>query len=87
MLALTLTLGPNHYALRSGTSARRLEKRIMTALRRGAGVLRLPLANGDHVDAVVSPGLPVFIERRHVTRGATIVEEPPVDWPSFGLDQ
>lgn len=87
MLALTLTLGPNRYALRVGTSARQLEKRIVSAMRRGAGVIRLPLASGEKVDAVVTPGLPVLVERTHVSKRAEETGEPAVDWPRLDLEE
>lgn len=85
MHALTVVLGPHRYALRTGISARRLENRIVTAMRRGAGIVRLPLASGDDVDAVVTPAVPVLVERTHPVVSAVPVTapEPPVDWPEF----
>lgn len=85
MHALTVVLGPHRYALRAGVSARRLENRIVTAMRRGAGIVRLPLASGEDVDAVVTPAVPVLVERATCEGGASReLLEPPVDWPDFG---
>jgi hypothetical protein len=64
MHTLTVTLGPKAFTLKHGTSIRKLERRIVSALRRGAGVIRLPLAGGGSIDAVVSRGLVLTIDRR-----------------------
>ena len=62
MAAVTVTLANRSYALRRGTSVRRLEKRFVAAVRRGAGFVRLRLASGPEVHALVSPSTPVTIE-------------------------
>ncbi|GAA4167079.1 hypothetical protein [Gryllotalpicola koreensis] len=64
MHTLTVTLGLTAFTLKPGTSVRKLEKRIVSALRRGAGVIRLPLAGGGNVDAIVSRGLMVTVNRQ-----------------------
>lgn len=62
MNAVIVTLANRSYFLRHGTSVRRLEKHLIAAVRRGAGIVRLPLANGPEVHALVSPATPVTIE-------------------------
>ena len=86
MHALTVVLGPHRYALRAGVSARRLENRIVAAVRRGAGIVRLPLASGDEIDAVVTPAVPILVERGRACADAeaSSLLEPPVEWPDFG---
>lgn len=86
MHALTVTLGPHSYPLRPGTNARRLESRIVAAMRRGAGIVRLRLATGDEVDAVVTPGLPVLVQRAREI-APTAPAEPRVDWPEIDCGQ
>jgi hypothetical protein len=88
MDTLTLTLGDRRFLLRPGTSARRLERRLVAAMRCGAGVVRLPLASGEHVDAVVSSALPVTVERISASADAAQDEEwryveQPVEWGEF----
>jgi hypothetical protein len=88
MDALTLTLGDRRFLLRPGTSARRLERRIVAAMREGAGVVRLRLAGGTDVDVVVSRALPVTVERAPQEERATAPDgswhtEQPVDWCEY----
>jgi len=66
MDTLTLTLGDMRFVLAPGTPRRRVEKRLAAAMRRGAGVVRLPLAGGGEVDALVTAAVPVALERRPV---------------------
>lgn len=88
MHALAVTLGSHRYLLRPGTNVPRLERRIVAAMRRGAGVVRLPLATGGEVDAVVTPGVPVFVERLPTSRpDAESADEPAVDWPTYEFGQ
>jgi len=63
MHTLTVTLGPKAFTLKPSTSIRKLEKRILSALRRGAGVIRLRLAGGESIDAIVSRGLLITVDR------------------------
>lgn len=62
MNSVTVTLANRTYALRAGTSVRRLEKRLIAAVRHGAGFVRLPVAAGREVHALVSPATPITIE-------------------------
>lgn len=86
MTALTIMLGPHRYALHADTSPRQLESRIVAAMRRGAGVVSLPLATGGTVDVVVTPHLPVLLERAQPSLEVQTGAEPAIDWPSFDLE-
>jgi len=70
MNSVTVTLADHSYALRSGTSIRRLERSLVAAARRGAGIIRLPLAAGREIHALVSPATPVTIEFADASRAA-----------------
>jgi hypothetical protein len=76
METLTLTLGDRRFVLAPGTQERQLEKRLLTAVRRGAGLLRLSLASGAEVVALVSPAVPVTLERNREERGGLYDDEP-----------
>lgn len=74
MNSVTVTLANRSYALRAGISVRRLEKSLIAAVRRGAGIVRLPLAAGPEVHALVSPATPVTIEFSSSPQSASVTD-------------
>ncbi|MFC4242714.1 hypothetical protein ACFOYW_04950 [Gryllotalpicola reticulitermitis] len=82
MNSVTVTLADRSYTLRRGTSVRWLKRRLVAAARRGAGFVRLPLASGPEVHALVNRSMPVTIEFRNTARVAA-----PSEWvPEPDLD-
>jgi hypothetical protein len=82
METVTLRLGDLSFRLRSGVNVPALERRLVTAVKKGAGVVRLPMSGGGEVDAVVSSGLAVVVERCDVAADGGLDSrfEPAVDW-------
>jgi hypothetical protein len=93
METLTLTLGDRRFVLAPGTQERRLEKRLLAAMRHGAGLLRLSLASGAEVVALVSPAIPVTLERRRDEWSGAYDDDPwwrsdrPDDWSDSELER
>lgn|GEM_PF-2586303 len=64
MYATELTIGDRAYLLRAGTDERIVLDELTAAVRAGGGVVELPAAAPNSPRAVlISPGVPVFIER------------------------
>ncbi|WP_344791684.1 hypothetical protein [Gryllotalpicola daejeonensis] len=77
------------FHLRAGVSVRTLEKKLVAAARKGAGVVRVPLSDDGEVDAVVTPTVPIALERHHFERVSTRRDgrEPAVGWSEFELPE
>jgi hypothetical protein len=71
MEIVMLRLGDMDFRLRAGVKLRKLEKRIVAAVRRGGGVVKLPVEGGAAIEAVISAATPITVERREA--------EPAVD--------
>lgn len=64
MYATELTIGDHAYLLRAGTDERGVLDELTAAVRAGGGVVELPAAAPNSPRSVlISPGVPVFIER------------------------
>ncbi|WP_109212163.1 MULTISPECIES: hypothetical protein [Microbacterium] len=86
MYATELTIGDHAYLLRAGTDERGVLDELTAAVRAGGGVVELPAAAPNSPRSVlISPGVPVFIERipipdDHPTPNDGDSEDPCTEW-------
>jgi len=87
MEIVMLRLGSFDFRLRAGVKLRRLEKQLVAAVRRGGGVVSVPVADGSNVDAVVGPATSIAIERRQAPEFSDAAEarEPRIECDDFTL--
>jgi hypothetical protein len=86
MEIVMLRLGTLDFRLRGGVKLRRLERQLVAAVRRGGGVVKLPVIGDADVDAVVGPATPIAIERRQASDvDAAEAREPRVECDDFNL--
>lgn len=81
MYATELTIGDHAYLLRAGTDERGVLDELTAAVRAGGGVVELPAgAPNTPRSVLISPGVPVFIER------IPIPDDPPTPDDDAGED-
>lgn len=62
MRLLELTIGTRHFYLPEETDLGEFERTIEDAARAGGSMIEIPSANQRPVSALITPGMPVFIE-------------------------
>jgi hypothetical protein len=62
----TVSIGTHLFTLRPDARVRHLQKALAKLIRRGGGLIDVPVAGSDAVTVLVSPGLPVVFRTREV---------------------
>jgi hypothetical protein len=78
---LTLTLGSRRFSLREDADLTEFEERLTRAVRAGAEVVELPTDGESTVRALITPAVPVVIERSGPARvTATDLDGESLSW-------
>lgn len=63
MQLLDLTIGTRHFYLPADTDLAELEHQVENAARTGGAMIQIPGAREPSTSALITPSIPVFIER------------------------
>ncbi|WP_165068120.1 hypothetical protein [Marisediminicola senii] len=83
----TLTIGTHRFLLRVDVDIDAFQAELLATVRDGGGVIEIPTAGTDRVDALVTPGVPLLFEHRHISEDGADSDwngsTPFVPWDEF----
>ena len=83
----TLTIGTHRFLLRVDVDVDAFQSELLAMVRDGGGVIEIPTAGTDRVDALVTPGVPLLFEHRPISEDGSdsgwSVSVPYSPWDEF----
>ena len=80
-----MTVASRTFVLASGGEAARVKLACIRAARRGGGVVSVSTVDGERLEVLITPGLPVYFDTLALQPGADCDDEQPTfEWEYSG---